>query len=272
MIEMRRLIMLVEGAAKESELFHVTSPANAESIYRTGFRASADGEAGPGVYLIDDPAALTADKFRDGVVIYVDVSVPILPVKDGVNRVLSWLTALYGHKQAVKLYDATRDRFVGSSPNWAWLQELARKAGYGGIRLIGHGSYKNTLVFDPHDVHPRKPATLGEGAGEFSGMPTAKRDPGQPVYLRIGGWNPDHPVSHNHARGDIETGLSCYDLDANGQPVIPEEGEWAEQDFHDRMRSGEPKYLVQGLLVGEGHDGEPLLGKPVIVGMWPDDL
>lgn len=103
-------------------------------------------------------------------------------------------------------------------------------------------------------------------------MPTAERDRTKPVYLRIGGWDPQHPVSHNYAMGDIEAGLSCYDLDPNGKPVIPEEGEWAAEDFHARMRSGEPKYLVQGMLVGEGHDGEPLLGHPVIVGMWPDDL
>lgn len=100
------------------------------------------------------------------------------------------------------------------------------------------------------------------------GMPTAKQDPQRPVYLRIGAWNPRDPRSHNYARGDIEAGLSVYDLDAAGQPVVPEEGEWAEVDMRDRLASTEPKFLVQGDYCGEGHDGEPLLAHPVVVGHY----
>jgi hypothetical protein len=151
---MRYHEILYEG--QPPPLFHVTAPADAASIYRTGFRPSVGGEAGPGVYLIDNPAALTAEQFHGGEAIPVDVSVPILPVKDGVNRILSVLEALYGRKKAIQVYDATADRFTGSEPNWQWLHRLVRDAGYGGIRLMGHASYKNTLVFDPKHAVPRR--------------------------------------------------------------------------------------------------------------------
>lgn len=99
-------------------------------------------------------------------------------------------------------------------------------------------------------------------------LPRAPRDPNRPVYLRIGDWNPDNERSGNYAMGEIEVGLSVYDLDEHGQPIIPDEGEWAEDDFNDRMASDAPKYLVQGQHVGMGHDGEPLLNGVVVVGMW----
>lgn len=99
------------------------------------------------------------------------------------------------------------------------------------------------------------------------GMPRAARDTGRPVYLRVGTWNPASPYSGNYARGEREAGLSVYDLN-DGQPVVPEESEWAEVDMLERLRSDQPKFLVQGLLVGEGHDGEPLLGNVVVVGLW----
>ena len=99
------------------------------------------------------------------------------------------------------------------------------------------------------------------------GMPTATRDACRPIYLRVGTWNPASPYSGNYARGEREAGLSVYDL-KDGQPVIPEESEWAEVDMLERLRSDQPKFLVQGLLVGEGHDGEPLLGNVVVVGLW----
>lgn len=106
---------------------------------------------------------------------------------------------------------------------------------------------------------------LSESAGH--GMPTAKLDPSRPVYLRIGTWNPKSPNSYNYAMGDRESGLSAYDLKDN-QPVVPEESEWAETDMRERLSSTDPKFLVQGDYVGEGHDGEPLLGNPVVVGLW----
>lgn len=98
-------------------------------------------------------------------------------------------------------------------------------------------------------------------------MPRALRDPDRPAYLRIGDWDGGRPFSSNFALGTIEVGLSVYDLDGQGFPVIPD-GEWAAVDLADRLRSDAPKHLVQGLLVGEGHDGEPLLAAAVIVGEW----
>lgn len=88
------------------------------------------------------------------------------------------------------------------------------------------------------------------------------------IYLRIGDWDAADPVSYNHAAGEREAGLSTYDLDADGMPVAPEEAEWAERDMLRRLASDQPKHLVTGRLVGEGHDGEPLLADVVIVGAW----
>lgn len=99
-------------------------------------------------------------------------------------------------------------------------------------------------------------------------LPRAPRDPLRPVYLRIGGWNPDWPYSRNHAMGAIEAGLSAYDLDGLGCPIVPDESEWATVDLADRLVSDAVKYLVQGRLVGQGHDGEPLLTDVVVIGEW----
>ncbi len=99
-------------------------------------------------------------------------------------------------------------------------------------------------------------------------MPKGERRDSKPVYLRIGDWNPASPRSRNYALGEIEAGLSVYDLDFCGEPIVPPESEWAEVDMRDRLASDEPKYLVQGMLVGVGHDGEPLLGEPVVIGEW----
>ena len=93
-------------------------------------------------------------------------------------------------------------------------------------------------------------------------------DAGPPVYLRIGAWDPAKPVSYNHALGETERGLSAYDLDADGRPVVPDESEWAAADLRARLASGAPRLLVTGRLVGEGHDGEPLLADVVVVGEW----
>lgn len=101
-------------------------------------------------------------------------------------------------------------------------------------------------------------------------MPTATYDPAAPLYLRVGDWNPKHERSSNYATGDIEMGLSAYDLDDGGEPVVPESGntDWQETDLRDRMRGDDPKYLVQGDLVATGHDGEPLLRRVRVVGTW----
>lgn len=99
-------------------------------------------------------------------------------------------------------------------------------------------------------------------------MPRALRDADKPVYLRIGDWNPAWPHSRNHAMGAIEVGVSVYDLDTLGRPIVPAESEWASVDLAERLASDAAKHLVQGRLVGEGHDGEPLLTDVVVVGEW----
>ncbi len=98
------------------------------------------------------------------------------------------------------------------------------------------------------------------------GLPTADVDAAQPVFLRVGGWNPADPRSRNYAVGDIEMGLSVYELDADGQPVTPPDGEWSEDDLRDRLRSDAPKFLVQGTVIAWGGEGEPLLEKARVVG------
>lgn len=99
-------------------------------------------------------------------------------------------------------------------------------------------------------------------------MPLGTLDPDQPLYLRIGDWDVHNPRSINHASGYREVGLSAYDLDEAGCPVAPEESEWAYEDMRDRLLGNLPKYLVQGGLVGVGHDGEPLLENVVVVGSY----
>jgi 8-oxo-dGTP pyrophosphatase MutT (NUDIX family) len=101
---------------------------------------------------------------------------------------------------------------------------------------------------------------------DVHGMPKASPDPSQPVYLRVGTWNPATERSGNYAAGKMEKGVSVYALGPHGDPVVPPEGEWAADDLRDRMRGDEPKFLVQGKLVGRGNDGEPLLRKVRVVG------
>ena len=98
-------------------------------------------------------------------------------------------------------------------------------------------------------------------------LPQAPLDPTRPVYLRVGDWNPECPRSRNFATGDIEYGLSVYEL-MEGMPVIPPDGEWAEDDLRTRLQSDAPKYLVQGEIAGWGGDGEPVLSDVRIVGLW----
>lgn len=91
-----------------------------------------------------------------------------------------------------------------------------------------------------------------------AGMPTSERDPSRPVYLRVGTWSKSER-SNNYAKGEVENGVSVYDVDKGGKPIDPGGGEWSAVDLADRMSSKEPKVYVQGDLVGVGNDGEPLL-------------
>jgi len=47
------------------------------------------------------------------------------------------------------------------------------------------------------------------------------------------------------------------------------EGEWSELDKQTRLRSDDPKFLVQGTVIAWGGEGEPLLEKPRVVGGFP---
>lgn len=102
-------------------------------------------------------------------------------------------------------------------------------------------------------------------AREF-GLPTADPDPAEKVFLRVGKWNPEDPRSRNYSIGDIEYGLSVYELDSDGNPIVPPEGEWSEVDLRERLTSDAPKFLVQGTVIAWGGEGEPLLEKPRVVG------
>lgn len=106
-----------------------------------------------------------------------------------------------------------------------------------------------------------------DARSDSHGLPSGPLDPARPVYLRVGLWNPARPYSKNYARGEQEAGLSVYDL-KDGVPVVPTESEWAEVDMRERLASNQPTFLVQGQIVGEGHDVEPLLGKVIVVGLW----
>jgi len=87
-------------------------------------------------------------------------------------------------------------------------------------------------------------------------------------YLRIGDWHPSE-MSRNYSKGDIEAGVSVYDMHpTTGRPIAPPEGEWAETDMLDRLRSAAPKYIVEGEQVGTGHEGEALLQKLRIIKNW----
>lgn len=97
-----------------------------------------------------------------------------------------------------------------------------------------------------------------------------KYDPTRPVYLRIGDWHSSE-TSRNYATGDIEAGVSVYDLLPDGSIVIPE-GEWSAHDLASRLASGEPRYLVQGDWISCGHEEEPLLRTITKIGSWPDDV
>jgi hypothetical protein len=91
---------------------------------------------------------------------------------------------------------------------------------------------------------------------------------GQQFYLRAGA-PPASGRSRSNATGKEERGVSVYESDDHGFPKTPDEGEWASEDKHARLRdTGTPWFVVQGKKVGTGEDGEPLLHSPVVVGRW----
>jgi hypothetical protein len=95
--------------------------------------------------------------------------------------------------------------------------------------------------------------------------------------LRVGDYSGPNHRSQNFAQGRTEKGLSVYELDAKGQPVTPPghpdyDSAWIEQDMRDRLAGDDPKWLVEGEVVGIGGDGEPLLRKVRTIGEWPEAL
>jgi hypothetical protein len=146
-----------------AQMWHVTTPEAATSIRGEGFRPSASGEIGPGVYVIDSPDALTDSRFAGGERLNVNVNAPLLQVRDGTNRPLQVLRGLYGPAKGNEVYDQSRGQLFGPGglPNWDYLQGLVRDAGHGGIQMTDHGSAKNTVVFDPQHakvMNSRAPA------------------------------------------------------------------------------------------------------------------
>jgi hypothetical protein len=151
----------------------------------------------------------------------------------------------------------------------------------GGKYLMYDGHYRTEAAKLRGDTHipatllsdSAKPGSAIAGIGHLDeavshGLPTASHAAENPVHLRIGTWNPKYPNSKNYAKGDIESGLSVYEIDKNGKPIVPPEGEWAADDLSSRMKGSEPKFLVQGDVSGWGHDGEPLLINPRVVGKY----
>jgi len=123
------------------------------------------------------------------------------------------------------------------------------------------------------------------------------------VYLRFGHW-PENERSFSPAGGYHEWGVSAYDLDRHGEPVIghgldrdhehdescdedcdiptEEYGNDPQEEMRGRVlkaeknrrqgndRPGETGHLVRGEMSGVGYDGEPLLQKVRRVGDWID--
>lgn len=126
------------------------------------------------------------------------------------------------------------------------------------------------------------------------------------TYLRFGDWPADER-STNNVTGHKEEGVSVYDLDHRGHPMDPdpdysrghEHDEYCDGDcnmdafndeygndtleemqgrvhraehnrFNGHDQPSETGHLVQGHMVGIGHDGEPLLNNVKRVGDWID--
>jgi hypothetical protein len=96
-------------------------------------------------------------------------------------------------------------------------------------------------------------------------------DPERPIYLRIGDWHASE-VSRNYSTGDMEAGVSVYELAPDGSIIVPSEGEWSEADLFGRLKLDLARHLVQGDWVGCGGEGEPVLRNLVPIGLWPGDL
>lgn len=90
-------------------------------------------------------------------------------------------------------------------------------------------------------------------------------------YLRIGRWRIDE-CSVCTQTGDIEPGVSSYEIADDRHIVVPDGAESALEDLRARLAGEEVCFLVQGRRVGTGHGGEPLLTDVVRVGIWPADI
>jgi GNAT superfamily N-acetyltransferase len=83
--------------------------------------------------------------------------------------------------------------------------------------------------------------------------------------------------SRNYATGEMECGVSVYELDSRGFPQDPDPGGETESgdtyaDMQRRIRDWRqgllPAYIVTGVEAGVGWDGEPVLSDVVVLGEW----
>lgn len=84
-------------------------------------------------------------------------------------------------------------------------------------------------------------------------------------YLRFGEI-PESGKSKNHLTGNLEIGVSVYDcvfLNGRYKLVMPNLTHSACVSLSGVLER--PCFLVTGVLIGRGSDGEPLLRSPVII-------
>jgi GNAT superfamily N-acetyltransferase/mRNA-degrading endonuclease RelE of RelBE toxin-antitoxin system len=204
-------------------------------------------------------------------------------------------------KPSQKQIGATIDALAAGAPNLqthdlrhplkGWYATKASR----GHRIVHKVTDDGALHIGAVNLHDYGTAERRLGAAEPS-----------PTYLRFGDWRADER-STNNVTGAKEDGVSVYDLDHHGHPVDPdsnysrghEHDEYCDDncnmdafndeygnDTHEEMqgraaraernrfngndRPSETGHLVQGHMVGVGHDGEPLLNNVKRVGDWID--
>lgn len=139
----------------DASRYHVTGSDAADAILREGFKPSAQGELGRGVYLIENRDDLSAPRFAGKQALAVDLAPGkrLLPVDDGPNLPLQIMRALHGYDAGTEAYESLKGQIFGArGKNWDALQQMVRDKGYAGISLRNGASEKNAVVFDPADI------------------------------------------------------------------------------------------------------------------------